>query len=242
MASNDTTRVSLTDAELVLLDGHCSDPVQKEVDSAKRRVAAMLTMPDVPPRIAKLVSRVVDEATSSGMVVLSPTRVSSCDVCGRDDGYYPYARSSRYHRKGEPNYSNRKYFHGYDLAQRFIVFNGMPSVGGCAACVKEAAPHIVAALKDVRCEVSPALTGEHPAYYRLNKMKCDSCGWEGHEGQMGSSPALMGGSYAGKCPACPAENILFSTKIKTTGRVVVPAAECPSWLRPRTAIVKKAFD
>lgn len=211
-----TTSVYLTDDELVLLDGRCGPEVQPTVDAAKARIAAWRRLEGVPRHIAALVADVVSEAQENGRIVFWRAHMTTCRVCNRNDGYWPHARSSRYHRRGQPNYNNPKTLGGYEFARRSVTIQNHVSVGGCDDCVSQARPHIIAALADVRAEVPKELTGHEPTWRRFTLAHCEQCGWDGHEGQMIKLRTLMGdGWYAGECPKCHAKNLPLARNVIT---------------------------
>lgn len=222
-----TTSVSLTDDELVLLDGRCGAKVQPDVDAAKMRIATWRSLEGVPRHIAALVADVVNEAQTQGRIVHWRASMTTCPACRRDDGYWPHTRSGRYHRKGEPNFDNPKTIGGFEFAKRFVTIKHHVTLGGCDACVSEAMPHIVRLLADVRAEVPATMTGHAPKWQWFEVVHCNSCGWDGHEGQMGKLLTLMGdGYYRGECPKCHAKNTFGVRNIeRVADKWTVVAAE-----------------
>lgn len=212
--------VMLTDAELLLLDGKCGESVQKEVDAAKFRATLSTELTD---RERVFISAVASEARKHGRLLWRCTYISSCPITGERPGYYTYPRSSRTHRKGDPNYSKPIKIRAVELADRFISFEGCVTLGGKEEAVRKLIPQLKVALKDIPCELPAALQPDDaPRYRRHEKVKCSKCGWEGIEAQMGSRPTLMGnGTYPAVCPDCGAENGLFANVIKRTGEFEV---------------------
>jgi hypothetical protein len=213
MGNEPTYSVALTAAELVRLDGVCRDVVQKNVESAKRALA--IAAEDVPAHIAALVAEALDVAESDGQLVLTGDNITSCHWCKRNDGYWPVQRTTRMKTKGRPDYDNPKTFRGCELRRSFIHIKNRVALGGCLACVDAALPVLNRHLKGVPCALPANWPNRPHNYERYNRMECTACGWKGHQGQMRKLPAMMGGSYLGGCPACPADNGLFSTRIKT---------------------------
>lgn len=199
--------VLLTDEQMVLLDGKCSKEMQKDVDAAKNRLAEQAKRPDVPPNIAAFVADVVAEATNRGKLICRPTRIRTCPVCKRSDGYYIYTRSSKCHRKGDNNLDSPKTFGAVELAERFIGIKDHVTLGCCDACFKQAKPILQDALKDIKAQISEGIMGYPPKWQWARKMKCTKCNWEGNEAQMGDIPAIFGGYYRGKCPQCETKNL-----------------------------------
>jgi hypothetical protein len=71
-----SARVELTDDELILLDGACTDEVQSEVDKAKLRIAAVQRHTDMPAHVARLVADAVAEGVSHGRLLWQPKRIN----------------------------------------------------------------------------------------------------------------------------------------------------------------------
>lgn len=208
--------MDLTDQELVLLDGKCSSKIQTEVDAAKGRIAMQSKM-SCEPHIAAFVADAVKEAKEHGLLRLLREDLRYCRYCKKSAGYYTYPRTGRYHRRGETDYGHPKYMSGVELADRFISVKGYSCVGCCSECWQKAQPLLAKELEGVMAEVSEAITGHKPMFKKWDNMKCEKCNWEGHEGQMGRLPCLLGvGYYQGKCPQCGAENRVLNNKIKHT--------------------------
>lgn len=208
--------VTLTDDELVLLDGRCRDEVQERVDAAKARLAA-IDLYALPEALAGLIADVVTEARRNGELVFWNRRINACSLCGENPGYVKF-KSGR--RKGEPDYNRRLRLAGIELARPVISFDGSVHLGGCKDCVERALPFIRDALASVPAQVPDVLAAPgRAAWVKSKRRKCTACGWEGHEGQMGKSRTLMGdGSYPSTCPECGAEN-------RPLGRLVVDIAD-----------------
>src|SRR5690606_29356435 len=95
-------------------------------------------------------------------------------------------------------------FAGRELAFRYVSFQGYPTLGGCVECVESALPHIREALRGIPVQLPETLRPEgEPKRVKYQRRRCKKCGWEGHEGQMGRLPTMLGdGTYPGKCPSC----------------------------------------
>jgi hypothetical protein len=222
-----TVGVRLTDEELVLLDGQCSEKVQRDVDGAKARLSVASQIDsDIPPEHRTFISRVVEEAENSGCLTFERWSLHKCDVCGRRAGYASYKRNSRYHRKGDPDYSKPLTFPGFEFAKRFVVSRGYATVGCCQECFNDLRPHLVRALENVKAELPERLMGYPSKWRRWDNMKCKSCGWQGHKGEMGELPAMFEGYYRGQCPECGAKNNAFGPmQIKTVDGFTLVATE-----------------
>lgn len=198
-----TNIVHLTDDELLVLDGHCSDSVQAAVNDARRRVEARGTYPGLPPAQAGFVADVVAEAEATGRLRFSNCRIDRCRLCGRDAGYVKYKSGPR---KGQDNYGKPRRMAGVELAARLVTVRGHVRLGGCLDCVGTLLPILIEALRDVAAEVPDKLRADgSPIRARYQDRRCRACGWAGHEGQMASAPTLLGeGTYPAACPACGA--------------------------------------
>jgi len=214
-----TRSVRLTDNELVLLDGNCSDGVQSEVDAAKRRIA------ECDGRENTALWRIIADAktyaeTHKKISLRWNNCRYVCPVCGTGGGYHKRKRASKYYRKGDPDFKKPVLTYWADLGEshvRDVVFLGM-----CRKCWEEHRETVALALDGLEAEIDAKITGHSPQWLRMDVFKC-KCGWVGSEGEMGRLPCLMGsGTYAGKCPKCNAENMLFGRDaIKRTGECVL---------------------
>lgn len=200
--------VTLTDKELVLLDGQCSEKVQSEVNLAKDRLEAASRLPDLSEAEAAFISDAVNEAKTNGVLVKRWTKVRHCKLCNSSAGYAKYTRSSRYHRKGQTDHSKPLYLSGVELADRFVVMTGYPTLGCCNNCYSKLQPILKDQLSGVQAKLPEELRGE-TTYDKKDNMECTKCGWTGHEGEMGMLQAIMGGEYPGQCPKCDAQNLPF---------------------------------
>lgn len=202
--------IDLTDDELFVLDGKCRDEIQQLVESAKRRRAAIESNPDADPKIMALCQKAVDVADAQGELCFYYQSINHCDVCDKRGGYATYPRSGRHHRKGDLNYSKPRYMGGVELERRFVTMKGHVFCGCCRTCWDKAKPILASMLEDVRAAIPEEITGHAPRFIKYSRKKCKKCGWQGHEGELGLLPALMGGYYRGECPKCQAKEQLFN--------------------------------
>lgn len=221
--SDITHRLELTDEEVLLLDGKCRESVQHEVELAKSRTAMREKTDNAA--IAAFVVKVAAVATKDKKLIQKSVGLTYCGVCKKSAGYHEYKRTSRYHRKGEPNYKMPKRLSGVDLKCSTIRVDGHASVGCCLSCFCEATPHLVAALEGVDCELPESLRSEgYQPVKRVGVRECTKCGWSGPETEMGQEMTLMGdGYFPASCPKCSAKNSLFVTNVKHTGEYVLQA-------------------
>lgn len=210
------TAVTLTDEELVLLDGRVSLDAQKIVDAAKGRIAARGQFSDLDSRFAGFIADVLAAAEREGKLIWIWEQIRSCPVCGkRPDPRYVLYKSGP--NRGTPNYDKPRYLQGVELLPAFVKFQGSVLLGACTECMDAVKPHLEKVLAETPVQLPPQLlTDGSRQWVKRANMHCTVCGWEGHEGQMRQLPTLIGyGSYPGGCPDCSAENHLGGLQIKT---------------------------
>lgn len=205
--------LNLSDHELVILDGQCSETVQQAVDAAKQRLAAIAALPQLTEKQAGFVADVVREARENGKLTFRFSSIRSCPLCERKAGYAVRTRRSAWARAGTPNYDKPLYLSGIELAERFLSVKGYVSLGCCRECMDFMKPFLTEALADVRAEIPENITGHAPRFLWYRNQHCTKCEWSGHEGQMGFIPAVFQGKYRGKCPQCGAENLFLGPTI-----------------------------
>lgn len=197
--------VSLTDAELSLLDGKVGEKAQAEVAAAIARLASEQAHADLRPELAHLIADAVTEARTNGELRWFGTQASSCSLgCDKKHGYFPFKSGPN---RGLPNYKKPKSYYGIEMAARFVRVQGHITVGGCQDCVVEAKPALIDALADIEAQLPDALVKPgNRTWTKHNNRRCPQCGWEGHEGECRKLRTLMGdGWYPGGCPSCDFE-------------------------------------
>jgi len=198
--------VQLTAGEAVNL---VSDRPEVQAVAAAAK-AALELQGELPPALAKFVASAAARAVKDKKLRWRGVSVEYCPICGWS-GEYPKFKSGP--RRGRPNTNKRRNTqYGVDLADSPVTINGYATLGGCSPCVEKALPCLRRALSDVRAELPRQLAGAK-SYTRHALCRCTSCGWYGHEGQLGKCPTLLpGGVYPGKCPACGATNEVFGKR------------------------------
>lgn len=238
-------QVKLTAAELLRLDGVTSPDVQKSIDLVKE-AAALSARFHVGEAEGIFLASAVREGRTSGRLGFSHAQVRWCEICGKGGGYAKHSRSTRSHRKGDNDTSRPLMLSGVDLARGFINFIGWPSLGCCAECWDTLRPMVVELIEPLPIEAHPKITGHAERWKRWDHMGCKSCGWEGHEGEMGQLRTLMNdGYYPGRCPSCGAENVFLSRVIERRGEgftmvpVPIPWCELPKGLAAVASVREK---
>lgn len=155
---------------------------------------------------AQVIVAALREAAETQRLTCYHRGVKSCPACGRDAGYAPVRRRTRYKRKGEPDYDRPRSLGAIELADRFVRIENRLSIGCCDECWPAVRPVLAELLVDARAELDVGITGHAPRWARHRRRHCKSCHWRGHEGEMGKYPAIMGGYYPGVCPACGEAN------------------------------------
>lgn len=215
--------VTLTFEELMLIDGKVNDEAQKVIDSTKE-AHRIQTASGLTESEARMVQKIV--ASSRGELRLSFyfENIKDCPCCGRKDGYWPVRRTSKYKRRGQPDYDNPKLIRGYSINPGFVSIKHYISLGFCESCKDRVMPHILEALKDDQIEVNEKLSGVPPKFKRHRNRRCKKCEWAGHEGEMIWAQTLMGdGKFPAYCPTCKTGGIFNNDIELADGYSVVPA-------------------
>lgn len=210
--------VTLTDEEIVLLDGRCSEKVQKDIDGAKLRLEAATRHTNIPPTAAALIADVIAYAKTNGKLGMRYENIPQCRVCQTKTEYHIHPKNvvnrSKYrasyykYRAGEIDYESPKMKRAIDLSDGFIVFKNRVALGCCVECFdKYIRTKLQTELENIPCEHT--IFGPTKWFKSPNKV-CKSCKAEFHEREMGRQITVMGdGYYYASCPKCKAENGLF---------------------------------
>ncbi|NIN36606.1 MAG: hypothetical protein GTO60_16545 [Gammaproteobacteria bacterium] len=184
--------VSLTDDEILLLDGRCDERIQKKIDIVKMQQRYNIAAPD---EYKPIIARILEKAERTGILSYSRGRhVRRCDACDKAAGYATYTRTTKYHRKGDPNFNRPLAFYAHSIAGFEI----------CNDCFSRLEQHLLRNLDGIQAEVSHHLTGHSSALLCFTNVICNECQWAGHEGELKSLPVAFGGDA--KCPRCGSTN------------------------------------
>lgn len=229
MSSTGTQNVTITDDDLIKLDGQCADAIQSIINQIKvaRSIAAEFGLSQSQ---STMMAEILECAAKDQKLGHRKRASASCPSCLTKFGYWPVRRTTKWKRKGQPDFDNPKTGVVIDLKESFVTIKDRVYVGYCEDCRQLMEPILRDRLSLVPCELPEALRlPGAPVLKRVDVMRCHSCGWEGPETDMGRIPSLMGGLYYGKCPKCPEKNeLLGSNRIKNVSPaqyILIPVAE-----------------
>ncbi len=191
-----TTLVSLTNDEIILLDGRCRDKIQAEVNRVKLENDVLSAFTSLPPLQAETASRIAAVAMANGVLETSCVIMDGlpCSCCDKRTRYATYKRSSYYHRKGDPNHKKPIHVRGVHFPKCFV----------CCDCWAAIKPLMIPFLEDRQTEIDTRFF--YPDDKRKSRWKkscnrkCRECGWMGHEGEM---KFVQKGHYSPARPKCP---------------------------------------
>jgi hypothetical protein len=207
--------MNIPDDELLLLDGRCSPETQTGIDAIKARRSVMASE-KLTESEAQFLLEIVKEATKQKRLICQWKNTHRCLVCGKDAGYATHTRTTRWHRRGEPNYDRPLTFLTVELAERFVTIKNCVTLGCCRACWERLQQKVVEKLAGIDAEIAQGITGKPPQWKRFPVMKCLKCGWQGRKDEVIKLPALMQGYYPGECPECHAQYLPFGSTIFET--------------------------
>jgi len=203
------TKVELTDDELTLLDGKCSDDVQKMIDFMRSRHE--IEKDGLSPEQSEMIAKIINFAKTNGRLRFQHTSIHFCPVCKTSSDYVRY-KSGR--RRGEKNYDKRLSLPAVDLSDSFVSIRHHVSLGCCKPCWEIISPKLLEKIKSVPCEIPDHLNKEKTKYKKYPMRKCSDCGWVGSERLMIPRRTIMGdGYYPAGCPQCRAENLFMGKTI-----------------------------
>lgn len=210
---------TLTDDELLLLDGKCSATIQDEIEKVKQKK----TLHDDP-----IIGAAILESLKSGTFeyrVIHDMRY--CSLCKKSGGYATYTRNSRHHRKGDKNYDKPLGFTGIRLNPGFVTVQGHGSF--CQVCDRDNnyTGRILKHILDNNLPIE--LIGNTQTKFKKDKMRiCYECKAEIFESEMAPGHALMGGYYPCGCSKCGAKQLLFGHSHTCTDKFRMLPVENPN--------------
>ncbi len=189
--------VTLTDEEILLLDGKCQSKVQEVVDQieARQTIETWLEAEPLTEKQRGAAAEAIRAIEAAGLCRVTLYRGHLCAGCDAKSSY-PLYLSGR--NKGQINYNKPiQSVTGFSLC-------GTRLCSKCASIIKAVVFRLVVQ-RDIKAEIPVGDT----RYFQFTKQKCNLCGWTGHEGELGLLPALMHGHYRGQCPNCQGKSALF---------------------------------
>lgn len=191
-----TTLVSLTNDEMILLDGKCRANIQVEVDRVKIEQGTALAFASLPPLQAEVASRIAAVAMTNGVLETSCVIMDGlpCSCCDKKTRYAPYKRSGYYHQKGDPNYKRPIHVRGVHFPKCFV----------CHDCWLSIKPILIPFLEENRTEIDTRFfypdDKRQSRWKKSSNRECKECGWSGHEAEM---KFVQSGYYSPRRPKCP---------------------------------------
>jgi hypothetical protein len=238
-----TTKVDLTDQELLFLDGKCGEKIQAEINTAKSRLKMLASGQAIDSSTALFISDCLKEVETKKKLICRCESLSHCKYCSKSGGYALRKRATKYHEKGSKDYDKPLYFAGVELAESFIYMKGHATLGCCGECWKKFKAPLVAAIENVPAEISEKITGCLPKFKRWSIMQCTHCKWSGPEYEMIEGPNLMGHMIYNECPNCNQKNSIFHLAVKSTLKyVVVPVPSTETNNDPRKDYYRASYD
>jgi hypothetical protein len=201
---------SLTDDQLLLLDGKADEKMQPVIDGIK---LARSCGADVP-----LIGEVIAKAQEAGWMRIMKGYGRWCGVCGKSAGYALHTRNGRYHRKGDKNHDKPLNMAGVSFESSCITIRD--HIDCCSEC--DTKKGISAAI--INLIVSQELpieirNNERNLFTKDDERECWKCKAIIYESEMGKLQTLMGdGYYPGKCQKCGAESLAFGRNHRSTGK------------------------
>jgi hypothetical protein len=216
-----TRQTRLSAAELILLDGQCNRDAQAIVDAAKTQIRLQRERGLSEPHAA-FAADVLAYARKELALGFQTLSIQQCGLCGKHAGYLPHERSSRNHKKGDPDLARPCWTSGIDLADRSNTgARPCPVLGCCKDCWEPIRPVLLDELKTLRVELPESLTGHWRWFIRSHAVACSACGWKGHRQQCRFSDDFKSIG----CPNCGVMNETFKWRVeqdfKTKERYVI---------------------
>jgi hypothetical protein len=196
------TTVKLTEKELFMLDGNCSQKVQDMINKIKMTYDILSNNLGLAKMEAYFIAKIIEEAKINGILTYQEISIRTCQLCDKEEKYHKYPRYSRYHNKGENNYDKPILYFGVELAVRTVIIQHVPTLGCCLDCYKIIKEALIYELetRKIRAEIHESIIGHKPIYKKYRNIKCKKCDWIGHEGKRRE--------YY-KCPKCGERSFAF---------------------------------
>lgn len=190
-----TYRVDLTIKELLLLDGNVNEEAQKVIEQAKIESEFGFDLP--------IMNEILRKSIELGTITWTRKSVRSCSYCDKKHTYQTYARSSRYHNKGDYNYDKPLYYGGIEFNQGFVTIDGVGDM--CADCCSkyQVIEKLIDYIHEKDLKVQIQKNNYRPGkFLKEDIYVCNECKEEFPESKMGRERAMFGGTYPCYCPHC----------------------------------------
>ncbi len=165
---------TLTLAEMLLLDGRCSDKVQEQVDRAKE-ARAIGERHGLEDGLALFVRDALAEARSAGRLVFQRKPVTRCAYTGRTGEWIRPAQG----RARFPKDPVQQLFSAIEVKRAFVVVQHHASIGIDADVFPRVLPALSAELQGVQAEIPEAILGAPSPWRYSDRVKARCCGWTG---------------------------------------------------------------
>lgn len=194
--------VTLSYDELILLNGKVDEKVQKTIDNAINENSMGFEIP--------VMGEIITKSLEKGTFSFRYKQINRCGFCDKKATYYRRTRNSKWHNKGDFDYSKPMKYNGVKFNEGFVTIEGNGDM--CTDCCKKY--DVINTIQkyiidnDLKIEiVSRDFTSK---YLKDDVRTCFECGEEMFESEMGTSPVMMGGgSYPSTCPKCKAHSQAF---------------------------------
>ncbi len=210
-----TYSVNLTLEELLLIDGKVSEKAQEVINKAKQESTYGFEL--------SLMNEILRNSEKSGEFTWMYKKIRSCKYCDKKSDYHTYPRSSKYHNKGDLNYSKPKYHYGIKFNEGFITIQGSGDM--CLECLEKynVINRLIDYILDNDLKIQIQKNDYKITKYIKDKIRvCYQCEAEMQESKMGRKSTLMGnGTFPGVCPNCGAESNVFGKSHEFTNRFIM---------------------
>lgn len=199
---------TLTDDELLLLDGKCSSTIQCEIDKAKQRKQL-----HSDPVVAAVLLQSISLGTFE-MRWMHDMRY--CSKCCSSAGYAKHTRNGKYHRKGDDNRKSPLSMTGVRINPGFVTIQGHGD--WCKKC-EQKNNWTATIIEEILQRKLPVelLRDNRTLFKKDDKRICFKCKEPMYESEMTRRRTIMGdGSYPAGCPKCGTESLLFGRQHEST--------------------------
>lgn len=202
--------------EILLLDGHCREEIQRDIDLVKQAQEIQSRYP-IDMASAVFISRAKNEAHKKGKLVCRPVKMHFCPVTGAKSTYLPSKKRDRY---GIRKPDIEVLLQGCELKDSFVSVQGYPSLGISLLGLEQIRIYLASEMRDIPAQVPERLIGEPCGWIYEEKLKC-VCGWSGRKSFTENRDPFW---FGFKCPSCggrESSSVFTSKLFKQDGFEVV---------------------